>query len=145
MATVFDVAKYILEKKKESMSTWKLQKLCYYAQAWTLAWEGKELFPEEFQAWSNGPVCEPLFQEHKGLFWIDSSKLKRGNKTALTPKAKENVDIIIRDYGKKDAYWLREQTHGEDPWKNARKGLPEGVNSEETITKESMGLYYGGR
>ena len=32
MATVFDVAKYIL-KKQGKMSTWKLQKLCYYAQA----------------------------------------------------------------------------------------------------------------
>lgn len=32
MANVFDVAKYILEKKG-IMSTMKLQKLCYYAQA----------------------------------------------------------------------------------------------------------------
>ena len=37
MASVFDVAKYILQKSG-SMSTWKLQKLCYYSQAWSLAW-----------------------------------------------------------------------------------------------------------
>lgn len=32
MANVFDVAAYILEKEGE-MTTMKLQKLCYYAQA----------------------------------------------------------------------------------------------------------------
>lgn len=37
VAAVFDVAKYILEKQGR-MSTWKLQKLCYYSQAWSLAW-----------------------------------------------------------------------------------------------------------
>lgn len=37
MATVFDTAKYILEKRG-AMSTMKLQKLCYYAQAWSLVW-----------------------------------------------------------------------------------------------------------
>ena len=37
VATVFEVAKYILEKK-EKMSTMKLQKLLYYCQAWSLVW-----------------------------------------------------------------------------------------------------------
>ena len=46
MANVFDVAKYILEKQGD-MSTMKLQKLCYYAQAWSLVWDDRELFPEE--------------------------------------------------------------------------------------------------
>ena len=47
MASVFDVAKYILKQAGE-MSTWKLQKLCYYSQAWSLAWTEHELFSEEF-------------------------------------------------------------------------------------------------
>ena len=45
MATVFDVAKYILHKKGR-ISTWKLQKLCYYSQAWQLAWTGRSIFEE---------------------------------------------------------------------------------------------------
>ena len=40
MANAFDVAAYILEKKGE-MTTLKLQKLVYYAQAWSLVW-GRE-------------------------------------------------------------------------------------------------------
>ncbi len=49
MANVFDVAKYILEKTG-TISTWKLQKLCYYSQAWELAWTGNPLFEEDFEA-----------------------------------------------------------------------------------------------
>ena len=55
MANVFDTAKYILEKSGK-MSTMKLQKLCYYSQAWALVWDDAPLFDEDFQAWANGPV-----------------------------------------------------------------------------------------
>ena len=37
MASVYDVAAYILEKQG-AMTTWKLQKLVYYSQAWSLVW-----------------------------------------------------------------------------------------------------------
>jgi len=143
MANVFDVAKYFLNRIGP-MSTWKLHKLCYYAQAWTLAWDEEELFSEEFEAWSNGPVCRPLFRAHKGLYMIRSDQLLQGDEAALTPSQRENLDIIIRDYGDKEAYWLKEQTHHEEPWILARNGLPVGAPCDTVITKESMGLYYGG-
>jgi len=143
MASVFDAAKYFL-LNVGAMSTWKLHKLCYYAQAWNLAWDESELFPEDFEAWSNGPVCPVLFHEHKGLFMIDYNKLLRGNPNVFTPEQKENIAIVCRDYGDKDAFWLKEQTHGEAPWKIARGDLPVGMPSDNIITKESMGLYYGG-
>lgn len=43
MANVFDTAKYILEFRGK-MSTMKLQKLCYYSQAWALVWDDAPLF-----------------------------------------------------------------------------------------------------
>ena len=43
MANVFDVAQYIL-KKSGTLTTMKLQKLLYYSQAWSLAWDGVPLF-----------------------------------------------------------------------------------------------------
>ena len=42
MGTVFDTAKYILEQRGK-MSTMKLQKLCYYTQAWSLVWDDAPL------------------------------------------------------------------------------------------------------
>ena len=142
MATVFDVAKYILECKG-TMSTWKLQKLCYYSQAWSIAWGDGPIFDEEFEAWSNGPVCPALFAVHRGRFTINASDIPNGNSANLNRTAKEDIDIILRDYGDKEAYWLREQSHSEDPWRNARGNLPDGAISHVVITQEAMGEYYG--
>lgn len=140
---VFDVAKYILEKMGK-MSTWKLQKLCYYSQAWTLAWDGEPLFDEDFEAWSNGPVCRVLFDKHKGRFMIDACDLDTGDSGKLNMNQKGNIDIVIRDYGPMEAYALREQTHGEAPWRDTRGSLPDGAPSNAIIPKAVMGEYYAG-
>ena len=143
MANIFDAAKYILIKKGR-MSTWKLQKLCYYSQAWSLAWsDGKSLFEEDFQAWTNGPVCRELYDMHKGEYTISADDFKIGNPENLTEDEKETIDIVLRDYGDKTPMWLREQTHCEQPWKDARGGTPDDERSENIITKKSMGFYYG--
>lgn len=139
--SVFDVARYILDRQGE-MSTWKLQKLCYYAQAWTLAWDEKPLFDEDFEAWANGPVCRPLYEKHRGAF-IVKPEMIHGDPKKLTADQAENINIVLNSYGDKDAYWLREQSHAEDPWKNARGNLPEGERGNSIISKDSMGLYYG--
>ena len=142
MASVYDVAKYILISMG-SMSTWKLQKLCYYSQAWSLAWTEEPIFEEDFQAWANGPVCPQLFHCHQGMFTIGSNDLIAGNPCNLTEDQKDTVNIVLKDYGSMEPYELRELTHREDPWKIARNGLPEGASGQAVISKEAMGAYYG--
>ena len=44
MASVLDVAEYIL-RKSGPMTAWKLQKLVYYSQAWSLVWDDKRTWP----------------------------------------------------------------------------------------------------
>ena len=56
MANVFDAAAYILEKQG-AMTAMMLQKLVYYAQAWSLVWDQRPLFGNKIEAWANGPVC----------------------------------------------------------------------------------------
>lgn len=143
MANVFDTAKYILEKSGGSMSTMKLQKLCYYSQAWSLVWDDAPLFEEEFQAWANGPVCPELFYKTQGKFSVNASD-ETGGEDNLSAEQKETIDIVLNHYGDHDAQWLSQLTHLEDPWKNARAGVPAGMGSNKTITKESMAEYYGG-
>lgn len=142
MATVFDVAKYILHTMG-SMSTWKLQKLCYYSQAWHLAWTEQPIFQEEFEAWANGPVCPELFREHKGLFSVSENDIKEGDCNNLTDDEKESIDIVLDGYGSWEPYNLREQTHAEKPWLQARGDLPDGAYCSNKISKDSMGEYYG--
>lgn len=141
MASIFDVAKYILIKKG-NLSTWKLQKLCYYSQAWALAWTAKPIFMEDFEAWSNGPVCPELFKEHKGKFSVSSNEIP-GDCSNLSEDEMDTINIVLRDYGDMEPYDLRELSHSEDPWRDARRGIPDSIRSNEIITKESMGEYYG--
>ena len=142
MATVFDVTKYIFSKF-ESLSTWKLQKLCYYSQAWHLAWTGKPIFDEEFEAWANGPVCPILFYAHQGKYSVTKSDFLKGEYNNLTEDEKDSIDVVLKDYGDMEPYSLRELSHSESPWKDARGSLPEGAKCDTVITKESMGEYYG--
>lgn len=142
MASVFDVARYILHKQG-AISTWKLQKLCYYSQAWEIAWTEKSLFNEDFEAWANGPVCPDLFHVHQGKYMVSEEEIVSGNIDNLSSEQKEDIDIVLHDYGSMEPYDLRELSHSEDPWKNARGNLPEGAKCNTIITKSSMGIYYG--
>ena len=142
MASVFDTAKYILTKLGE-MSTMKLQKLCYYCQAWSLVWDDAPLFPEEFEAWANGPVCRELFHHTQGQFSVTADD-EDGSIDNLTDNQKDTIDTVIAHYGEHNAQWLSQLTHLEDPWNEARKSVPNGDSSNNIITKESMAMYYGG-
>lgn len=142
MANVFDVAKYILDKSGK-MSTMKLQKLCYYAQAWSLVWDDEPLFSEDFQAWANGPVCPELFKKTQGKFAVQSDD-ETGGDDNLTDNQKDTIDKVIDYYGKHNAQWLSQLTHMETPWNEARNGIPAGIGCDRIITKESMAMYYGG-
>lgn len=144
MANVFDVADYIIHKMPD-ISTMKLQKLCYYSQAWTLAWDGIPIFEEDFQAWANGPVCYELFNEHRGKFKVGSDTFKsKTSSEGLTQTEKDNIDIILEDYGNKTPHWLSELTHKERPWKETRGDLDLGASSDAVIEKELMQDYYNG-
>ena len=144
MATIFNVARYVLHQLG-SMSTWKLQKLCYYSQAWSLAWSGIPLFDEDFQAWSNGPVCPELFQAHRGRFIVSEADIPAiyANGTPLTDDQKNTIDRVLQEYGSWEPYELREQTHTEPPWRDARGNLGVGEPCSKVISKEAMGAYYG--
>ena len=142
MATVFDVAKYILHTKG-SMSTWKLQKLCYYSQAWALAWTEKPLFDEDFEAWANGPVCKELFHAHQGKFVISEKEFPYGSISELNADEIDTINIVLRDYGEMAPFELRELSHSELPWKNARGNLPEGAYCNNIISKTAIGNFYG--
>ena len=141
LVTILDVAKYILNAKGE-MSTWKLQKLCYYCQAWHYTWTEKRLIAEEFEAWRNGPVCPELFAVHKGKFMVSAEDVS-GNEKALDADEKDSVDVVLKDYGDMEPYEISCLTHAEDPWKNARGNLPADAPCKKVIKIEEMGDYYG--
>jgi uncharacterized phage-associated protein len=140
MASVFDAASYIL-KASGPVTAMKLQKLVYYAQAWSLVWEERPLFPERIEAWANGPVVPDLYFAHKGEFTVVAEP--KGNPENLAAEDRETIDAVLKHYGVKSAAWLSDLTHREAPWKDARRGIPDGVRSNAEITLGAMADYYG--
>lgn len=140
MANVFDVTAYILNRMGP-MTTWKLQKLVYYCQAWSLVWDDDALFPEEIEAWANGPVVRALYNVHESQYRVSS--LGRGDESNLSPDQRETVEAVLEYYGDKSPQWLGDLTHMEDPWKYARMGIPVGERGSTVIPKQNMAEYYG--
>jgi uncharacterized phage-associated protein len=57
---------------------------------------------------------------------------------------KENMDLVIGDYGLMTPFEISDLTHQESPWIEARGGVPAGVRGSAIISKESMQQYYSG-
>lgn len=143
MANVMNVAAYVVNKCG-TITTMKLQKLVYYCQAWSLAWDDKPLFNEDFEAWANGPVCPELFHFHKGKFEVTREDFEEYQNYTFSEEQIDTLDAVLRDLKDKTPQWLSDLTHSEKPWQDARKGYAPGEYCSNVIEKEAMQQYYGG-
>lgn len=142
MESIYKIAEYFLSK--DSMSHKKLQKLCYYAQAWYLANYGRPLTANRFEAWVHGPVSPDLYSEYRDWGWVAIPKQK--NEPQLKDDTvKELLDKVFETYGSYDGDMLEKITHAEEPWREARKGCTSDAYSRNPISFESMKKYYGQR
>lgn len=104
--SIYNVARYIVSSYMgDDLTSLKLQKLTYYCQAWSLAWDGSPL-DEDFQAWSNGPVCVDLYKKHAKTFEIAKDFLSESEVDNFTDSQKETMNSVINYYGQKKAYEL---------------------------------------
>lgn len=139
MASVHDVVAYIL-KRRGATTAMKLQKLLYYAQAWSLVWDERPLFQARIEAWANGPVVREVWKYHRGMYLVRT--WEAGNADALKVAERETVDAVLGFYGDKTPQWLSDLTHMEAPWQEARKGVPIGQACGNEITPAAMLEYY---
>lgn len=137
-ASVLDVAEFILEEIGP-LTGWKLQKLVYYAQAWSLAWDGVPLFNERIEAWENGPVAPDLWNVHRGRYEVTKV---RGSPARLSEDARATVRAVIGLYGKHEGEWLADLTHREAPWADVRGDLGPRDSCRSEITQAAMRTYY---
>ena len=146
--TIDQVADYFLWSACQNgdlITNLKLQKLVYYAQAWFLALYEEPLFNDEFQAWVHGPVNTNLYHRFKDARWqpINCDPFySPDSEPNLPQKVKAHLDEIIDVFFDYSAHTLERMTHNEDPWINARQGLPQSVASNNIISKSDMMNYY---
>ncbi len=150
IATVTDVAKYFLALAREDgdlITNLKMQKLVYYAYAHVLINNGRRLFKEPIEAWPNGPVVSNLYRQLKryGASPIgeDFSRIEsEAEFDALVARFPEDVletlNGVYETYMPMSAFQLVTSTHGEKPWREARRGLSPTDHSENILADEDF-------
>lgn len=136
------ISNYFIRKvltEGDYLSSLKLQKLIYYAQAWYLALFNKPLFNEDFEAWIYGPV---LPSQYRRFQEYGSSPLPDMGDVNLSLEVREHLDEILLVFGGYSAYQLAEMTHSEKPWIKARCGIPVDMPSKAIISKDDIKLFF---
>lgn len=144
--SVYDVADWFLTK--ESMSPKKLQKLVYYAYAWTLVFHNdsdekleNKLFDDKIEAWVHGPVVRKLYRKYAPYGYHNIEK-----KNDISIKFSNDIEGTLEEvwsaYGDFDGNQLEALTHNEDPWKEARVGLKPLDGTDRKIKDQIMFNYY---
>ncbi len=136
---IIELAHWFLSK--ESMTNLKLQKLCYYAQAYYLAIFDAPLTNTTFEAWVHGPVSPALYHQYKQWGWYDISKYD-GPLPKLNKETEEFLETVYRTYGVFSGEQLEQFTHREEPWIKARNGISSIQYCTTEIKNEDMKRYF---
>lgn len=138
MANVFDLANWFLAK--EQMTHKKLQKLCYYAQAWSYAICPQPISNAKFEAWVHGPVCPELYDKYREYKFDYIPKISCAPTFSIAEEA--FLEDVWFTYGGKTANGLEALSHSEPPWQKARLGLDSNEPSNNEIDPADMRDYY---
>jgi uncharacterized phage-associated protein len=145
VSQVFSLAKELVKlslagEEGDPLTHFRLQKLLYYAQAWSLVIRETELFPEEIRAWKNGPVVEEV-----------NRKLPDSRCAACVPEDAfaDAPDLEAEDAAFLKSFWeayseysasqLYRMTHSERPWQKTWKDRP---NVNAPIPVEDIEEYF---
>ncbi len=144
MINCLDVARYFIVRAYEDgieaeMTNMKVQKLLYYAQSLHLALYDRPLFDAEIQAWRYGSVCPPAYRFYSNF---EANQLPIPSKEDYLESIPDEIKNLLEEvwgyFGGYHAYRLSDMTHGEFPWKKARKGLLPQASSIEPIQHRDM-------
>ncbi len=147
MLNAENIADFFLSK--ESMSPKKLQKLVYYAYAWSLALLNDEidnlhfrLFDNRIEAWVHGPVVPELYQKYKSYGWNDIPKINNIDTTIFRSEVLDILEQVWIAYGSYSGNQLEMISHNEKPWIIARDGIPAYESTSNLISDVEMFKFY---
>ena len=119
MATIFDVADFFLANadREDHVTHLKLQKLCAYAQAFSLALRKKPLFSEPLEAWSHGPVVSRLYDVYKasGRNTINTDVTIEDTRALFDYEELYILETVNSYYGGYAPHRLRDMSHIDFP------------------------------
>ena len=134
------------QREGEAITNKKLQKLLYYAQAWSLVLHDKRLFGEKIEAWVHGPAVRDVYFEFKKFgFGPITKNISATEIAGISADTKKFLDQVWSVYGKRDAAYLEYLSHSEMPWQKAREGLEPHIGSENEISLSDMKEFYSSK
>jgi uncharacterized phage-associated protein len=143
MTSAYEVSKWFLAKKP--MTHKKIQKLCYYAQAWYCAlFDEGPLFAEGIEAWVHGPVIPALYPQYADYRWNEIPQYE-GKLYPFSEHQQKVLEAVFETYGNFSGDQLERLTHSESPWKDARGDLKPWENCNEVISIDAMRKYYAAK
>lgn len=128
----------------DEVTNLSLQKMLYYAKAVFFVKYGLELFPEQCEAWVHGPVYPVIYNKYKKYnknFLLDCDA-QMDYQSLLDERERQVIQYISESMGVYSGWVLRELTHREQPWKDAREGLENDVPSRNLIPDENINAYF---
>lgn len=140
---MFDIADYIVwfgHDHGDSITTLKLQKLCYYTEALYLAMYDEPFTGAQFEAYTHGPVFKEIHKKYSEYQW--EPIVKDIKKPFLPFEAEEHLKDILDTYFQHNCFVLESFIRGEDPFRNARKGLQITEMLSRPISAQHMQEYY---
>lgn len=146
MVSAIDVARFFVklacdEPELEPMTHLRLQKLLYYAQGWSLAYNERPLFGDILEAWQHGPVVPNVFREFAD-YKKEPIPSCCGNEDGLGDDDKAFIKSIWEGYKEFSPFKLTQMTHSEQPWLIARGSTPPDQRSKEEISQRSLRKWF---
>jgi uncharacterized phage-associated protein len=129
---VQDVADFFLVNADPAspITALKLQKLCAYAQAFSLVFNGVRLFDSDIEEYPNGPVVRELLDKYQdygqGPIPPPPGIDKHSIRGKFSLEQRFPLDIVNLYYGDCSPDWLAEESHKDFPgdWAESASHMP---------------------
>ncbi len=120
------VALYVIASGRDVTNLF-LQKILYYVKAISFLFEGTSIIPEPCEAWKFGPVFPMVYEKYKefGKQEISVHLSDDFVKGLLSDSEQRITDFVLNTFGIYNAWFLKDLTHCEKPWLEARRGAGE--------------------
>lgn len=142
MCKAIDVANFFVDMANndpdDCMTNLRVNKLLYFAQAWSLVRRGKQLFDDHIQAWQYGPVVPEVYRAFKPC----GRERIAAVSGEYSPNVFNNDELnllldILNEYGKYSSPALVELTHAKGtPWNNAYSSEQRGIEISNSALLE---------
>ena len=128
-------AAQVINARKPVHGETQAQMLVYYAQAWSLVWDGRPLFANRIEAWQMGPVVPSLRHALPVIRQAPPAGV-------FTSTEEATLGAVTDYYGAMCGHDLAELTHREEPWREVWGDRPRGAQCSEPISRDTMRRFY---